>query len=51
MFDFNTDLDNAFIKPISKGYKAVVPKPVDQGVTIFQSTSMMLTRRSTISSN
>ena len=35
MFDFNTDLDNAFIKPISKGYKAVVPKPVDQGVTNF----------------
>ena len=35
MFKFNTDLDNAFIKPISKGYKAVVPKPVDQGVTNF----------------
>jgi phospholipid-binding lipoprotein MlaA len=35
MFAFNTDLDNAFIKPIAKGYKAVVPAPVDKGVTNF----------------
>ena len=35
MFKFNTDFDNAFVKPIAKGYKAVVPEPVDQGVTNF----------------
>ncbi len=35
MYKFNTDFDNAFIKPIAKGYKAVVPEPVDQGITNF----------------
>lgn len=35
MNQFNTDFDNAFVKPIAKGYKAVVPEPVDQGVTNF----------------
>lgn len=35
MFDFNMKVDDAFMKPIAKGYKAIVPKPVDQGVTNF----------------
>lgn len=35
MYQFNTDFDNAFMKPIAKGYKAVVPEPVDKGITNF----------------
>jgi phospholipid-binding lipoprotein MlaA len=35
MHQFNTDFDKTFIKPIAKGYKAVVPEPVDQGITNF----------------
>ena len=33
MHRFNTDLDNAFLKPIATGYKKIVPDPVDKGVT------------------
>jgi phospholipid-binding lipoprotein MlaA len=32
---FNTDLDNAFLKPIATGYREIVPDPVDKGVTNF----------------
>ena len=35
MFRFNTDFDNAFVKPVAKGYKYVAPEPVDRGVTNF----------------
>ena len=35
MHQFNTDFDNAFLKPIAKGYKAVVPAPLNQGITNF----------------
>jgi phospholipid-binding lipoprotein MlaA len=35
MFKFNTDFDNAFMKPLAKGYKYVAPEPVDRGVTNF----------------
>jgi phospholipid-binding lipoprotein MlaA len=35
MFKFNTDFDNAFLKPIAKGYKYIAPEPVDRGVTNF----------------
>lgn len=35
MFQFNTDFDNAFMKPIAKGYKEVVPDPLDKGITNF----------------
>jgi phospholipid-binding lipoprotein MlaA len=35
MFRFNTDFDNAFLKPVAKGYKYVTPEPVDRGVTNF----------------
>ncbi len=35
MYRFNTDFDNAFLKPIAEGYKAVVPDPVDKGITNF----------------
>lgn len=35
MHQFNTDFDNAFLKPLAKGYKAVVPDPVDKGITNF----------------
>lgn len=35
MHQFNTDFDNAFLKPLAKGYKAVTPDPVDKGVTNF----------------
>jgi phospholipid-binding lipoprotein MlaA len=34
-FDFNEGLDQAIIKPVAKGYEAVVPKPMRQGVTNF----------------
>ncbi len=32
---FNTDFDNAFMKPVAKGYQKVTPEPVDQGITNF----------------
>jgi len=32
---FNTDFDNAFMKPIAQGYQKVTPEPVDRGVTNF----------------
>ena len=35
MFKFNTDFDNAFLKPVAKGYKYVTPEPVDRGITNF----------------
>jgi len=35
MYQFNTDFDNAFLKPLAKGYKAVVPDPLDKGITNF----------------
>jgi phospholipid-binding lipoprotein MlaA len=35
MYRFNTDFDNAFLKPIAKGYKWVAPAVVREGVTNF----------------
>ena len=35
MHQFNTDFDNAFLKPVAKGYQAITPEPVDRGVTNF----------------
>lgn len=35
MHQFNTDFDNAFLKPVAKAYQAVTPEPVDRGVTNF----------------
>ncbi len=35
MFNFNEGLDNALFKPVAKGYRAVVPGPVDKGVSNF----------------
>jgi len=35
MHQFNTDLDNALVKPLAKGYQAITPEPVDRGVTNF----------------
>jgi phospholipid-binding lipoprotein MlaA len=35
MYKFNTDFDNAFLKPVAKGYKYITPKPVDRGITNF----------------
>lgn len=35
MFRFNTDFDNAFLKPLAKGYKYVTPEPVDRSITNF----------------
>jgi len=35
VYRFNTDFDNAFMKPIAKGYQKVTPEPVDRGVTNF----------------
>lgn len=35
VYKFNTDFDNAFMKPIAKGYQAVTPEPVDRGITNF----------------
>lgn len=32
---FNDSLDKAIVKPIAKGYQAITPKPVDDGVTNF----------------
>lgn len=35
MFTFNDAVDGAVLKPIAKGYKAVVPTPVQKGVSNF----------------
>lgn len=35
MYSFNDTLDRALIKPLAEGYNAVVPAPVDKGVTNF----------------
>ncbi|MEW8043948.1 MAG: VacJ family lipoprotein [Candidatus Sedimenticola endophacoides] len=35
MYDFNDALDNALVKPLAKGYKAVMPAPVDKGISNF----------------
>lgn len=35
MFKFNTDFDNAFIKPAAKAYRYITPEPVDRSVTNF----------------
>jgi phospholipid-binding lipoprotein MlaA len=35
VFKFNTDFDNAFFKPVAKGYRAITPEPVDRSVTNF----------------
>ncbi|WPL19526.1 putative phospholipid-binding lipoprotein MlaA precursor [Thiorhodovibrio winogradskyi] len=35
MFKFNTDFDNAFIKPTAQAYQKVTPEPVNRGVTNF----------------
>ncbi|MGR9087085.1 MAG: MlaA family lipoprotein [Gammaproteobacteria bacterium] len=32
---FNDSLDDAVMKPLAKGYQAVTPEPVDEGVTHF----------------
>ena len=35
MFAFNEGLDSAIVKPVAKGYEAVLPSPVRTGVTNF----------------
>lgn len=35
VFKFNTDFDNAFLKPAAQGYRFVTPEPVDEGITNF----------------
>lgn len=35
VWKFNRGLDNAILKPIAKGYKAVTPDPVETGVSNF----------------
>ena len=35
VFRFNTDFDNAFMRPLAKAYKAITPEPVDRGITNF----------------
>lgn len=35
MYKFNRVVDDAVLKPVAKGYKAITPEPVDRGVTNF----------------
>jgi phospholipid-binding lipoprotein MlaA len=35
MFKFNRSVDDAIMKPVSKGYKAITPEPLDRGITNF----------------
>ncbi|MES9845142.1 MAG: VacJ family lipoprotein [Candidatus Sedimenticola sp. 6PFRAG5] len=35
MYEFNDALDRAIVKPVAKGYKAIMPAPVDKGITNF----------------
>jgi phospholipid-binding lipoprotein MlaA len=34
-FKFNTDFDNAFVKPTAQAYQWITPDPLDEGVTNF----------------
>lgn len=35
MHRFNTELDDAILKPIARGYRAITPDPLDRGITNF----------------
>lgn len=35
IFNFNDALDTSVFKPVAKGYQAIVPDPVDKGITNF----------------
>lgn len=35
MFKFNTDFDNAFVKPAAQAYQKITPEPVNRGITNF----------------
>ena len=35
MYSFNETVDEILLKPLAKGYKAIVPVPVDRGITNF----------------
>jgi phospholipid-binding lipoprotein MlaA len=35
VFKFNTDFDNAFLKPTAKAYQWITPEPLDEGITNF----------------
>jgi phospholipid-binding lipoprotein MlaA len=35
IFAFNEGLDKVVLKPVAKGYKAIMPEPINQGVTNF----------------
>lgn len=35
MHSFNEELDKAILKPLAKGYRAITPTPVDNGITNF----------------
>ena len=35
LFDINTTIDNVTLKPIAKGYQAIIPSPVRTGVSNF----------------
>ena len=35
MYSFNDALDQALIKPLAEGYRAIIPAPVDRGISNF----------------
>lgn len=35
VFKFNTDFDNAFMKPAAQGYQYITPEPLNRGITNF----------------
>lgn len=35
MYQFNRDFDTAFWRPVAEGYRAIMPEPVDRGITNF----------------
>lgn len=35
MYQFNSDFDKTFFKPVAQGYKFIMPDPLDRGVTNF----------------
>jgi len=35
VYKFNKAIDDALLKPVAKGYKAITPAPVNQGITNF----------------
>ena len=48
MFDFNTEVDEAILKPVAQGYRNHVPDPIQKGVGNFFGNSQTWSPQSII---